>query len=66
MCQNDVKEVLSLLQQYIDTGKSIRSLKLMETNDKQCVILVSDTEIDDRLAECWWSGYMHGMKSALE
>jgi len=66
ICNNNTKEVLSLLQQYLDTGKQIRSIRLVDTNDKQCVVLVSETEIDDKQAEFWWSGYMYGMKSALE
>ena len=66
VCDNNLKTVLRKLQEYIAGGGIIRGMYLADSTEKQVIVLVSDSTINEEQAKIWWSGYMIGMKSALE
>ena len=63
---NSAKDVLNGIQDYIQKHGTIGGVRVAEHTDKQIVILLGESPIDQQQAEVWWSGYSSGLKSALE
>jgi len=57
ICKNDVESVIVKLQDYVDSGGTIKCLNLADLADNNVVILVSDQQIAERDVKIWWSGY---------
>jgi len=57
ICKNDIKIVLSKIEELLQNTKNIKNIKVVDENDDEIVILVSDTSITEREAKMWWSGY---------
>ena len=66
VCDNDLKTVLRKLQEYTAGGGIIGGMYLADSTEKQVIVLVSESPINEELANIWWSGYLIGMKNALE
>ena len=62
---NDVKDVLKEIQDYLDKGGIIKSVKLVDQTSSQVVIILDEIPITQEKADIWWSGYSSGMKQAL-
>jgi len=62
---NDVKDVLKEIQDYLDKGGIIKSVKMVDQSGGQVVVILDETPITQEKADIWWSGYSSGLKQAL-
>jgi len=65
ICSNNAENIIDSIKKYIKNNKTLQDIVLIEQNDKQVVLLLSDKEINDDQAAIWWSGYSEGLKVAL-
>lgn len=66
VCENDIKIVLNRIQEYAQGGGIIGGIHLVDSTEQQAIVLISDSPITEAEAQIWWSGYLIGMKNALE
>lgn len=66
ICNNDVSSVVSKLQDYLEKGRTIKSVRLVDISDHQVVILVDDKSISQDRADGFWAGYRAGLGAELE
>lgn len=57
ICDNKPQTIVSKIQDYLKTGSVIKGMHIVDSNETQIVILVSDDIIDEKMASAWWSGY---------
>lgn len=63
---NDVQDVIKDIQEYLDKGGIIKSVKVVDQTDNQVVVILDDTPITQEKADIWWSGYRSGLEQALD
>jgi len=57
ICKNDVESVIVKLQDYVNSGSTIKCINLADLTTNNVVILVSDQQIAERDVQIWWEGY---------
>lgn len=65
ICQNDAEIVLKKVKEYLENGKPIKDICLLDQNNDQIVFLLGDSKISEDKARIWWDGYSSGLKAAL-
>ena len=59
ICPNkNAEDIVHRLQDYLNEGRTIGGLSIVETEDDQVVLIVDDNPISDRDAKIWWNGYL--------
>ena len=67
ICKKDkIDAILSQMKEYLLNGRIIKDMHIVDSSDDQIVIILSDNKITEERANDWWSGYLAGMKQALE
>lgn len=58
ICANNAKTIVARIQEYLQDEGIIKGMHVVDFNDQQVVILISNEEpIDERTARVWWQGY---------
>ncbi len=66
ICQNDAEIVINKIQEFVHNGGIIKDICMIDKNESQVVMLLSDKSISQEKARIWWNGYSEGLKAALE
>lgn len=66
ICKNDPGIVLNKIQEFLNQGRIIKDLLVLERTNQQIVLLLSEDKIDEKEAKIWWSGFSAGLRAALE
>ncbi len=62
ICENDARTVIIKIQEHLQENGIIKGICLVDSTEKNIVLLLDDEPIDPKMAEVWWAGY----KFALE
>jgi hypothetical protein len=57
ICQNDARELVQKIQEYVEGGGIIKSLRIVDFTDDQVVLLVGEEDISQQMAEIFWKGW---------
>lgn len=57
ICKNNIKTVVSKIQEFLENGGIIKGIYLVDDVENQVVLLISDEEITQQTAEIFWAGY---------
>jgi len=55
--KNDCKDLVQRIQEFVDAGGIIKSLRIVDFTDDQVVLLVGEEEISQKMAEIFWKGW---------
>ncbi len=57
ICKNDLKTIVDQLQEYVQKGRTIGGIRLVDQSDDQVVLLIGECPIDQNTADVFWSGW---------
>ena len=57
ICKNDIRTAVNKIQEYLENGRIIKGIYLVDHNEGQIVLLISDEEVTQQVAEIFWTGY---------
>ena len=63
ICENNVETVIDKIQKCLKQGMTIKGIYLVDSTEKEAVIVVDEQPIDERIAEVWWNGYKAGFSA---
>lgn len=56
-CKNNLPMVIDKLQDYLEKGRTIKGLRLVDISESQVVLLIDEQPITQERAHDWWDGY---------
>jgi hypothetical protein len=61
ICKNATAPVIEKVQEYLDKGGILKSIRIMDQTDDQIVLLVGSREITQDMAEMFWQGWQSAL-----